>query len=164
MNTRNFWLASAVALVVLSVWKRKEIAVTASGIARGLRNNNPGNIERGDAWQGLRPTQTDSRFAQFVEMRYGVRAALIIFRNYQSKYGLKTIAQMIARWAPPTENDTNAYVSAVAQRVGIPSNAPLNLADVRTATNFLRAVFRHENGIAAELISDTEVTEGIRLA
>ena len=160
MNARNFWIVSAVALVVLSVWKGEEIVSNV----RGIRNKNPGNIEKGASWIGLASAQTDSRFAVFKEMKYGVRAALIVFRNYQRLYGLKTIAQMISRWAPASENDTRAYIAAVSQRTGIASTAPLDLSNVRIAANFLRAVFRHENGIAAELIPESTITEGIALA
>jgi len=35
-------------------------------IPRGIRNHNPGNIEKGDPWQGLAADQSgDPRFAVF---------------------------------------------------------------------------------------------------
>jgi hypothetical protein len=37
---------------------------------------------------------------------------------YQDKHGLRTIRQIVSRWAPPTENNTNAYVRAVAADTG----------------------------------------------
>lgn len=167
MNARILWLSIGAAFAVLLVWKRKEVAEVGEQVVstvRGLRNRNPGNIEKGASWQGLAPVQTDSRFAVFSEMKYGVRAALKVFRNYQQLYNLRTIAQMVSRWAPPSENDTAAYIAAVSKRVGVASNAPLNLADPQIAHDFLRAIFRHENGIAAEAIPSDTINAGIRLA
>ena len=37
-----------------------------------------------------------------------------------------TIAQLIASWAPPSQNDTAAYVSAVSSSTGYDPNAPLS--------------------------------------
>src|SRR5262245_59994502 len=91
--------------------------------ARGLRNNNPGNIRepKGDPtqWVGDRATDDDPAFEEFLTMWHGVRAAAVLFKNYQSTYGLGTIAQLITRWAPPKENDTAAYIKAVSDAVGV---------------------------------------------
>ena len=67
---------------------------------RGIRNNNPLNIELGDQWQGLAASQTDGRFAQFQAPEYGFRAAAKVLNTYQNKHGLTTPRQMISRWAP----------------------------------------------------------------
>lgn len=60
---------------------------------RGIRNNNPGNIRWGDDWKGLVPKdqRTDKSFCQFTTPEYGIRAMIIILRNYQRKYGLDTV-------------------------------------------------------------------------
>lgn len=130
---------------------------------RGLRNNNPGNIRLGSsAWLGA-IVGTDTAFVTFSEMRYGVRAAAKLFRNYQSKYALRTIAQLVSRWAPPSENDTQAYIASVVARVGIDAGAPLDLSNAELCYKFLRAIFRHENGVPAELIPETTLREGIAL-
>lgn len=132
---------------------------------RGIRNNNPGNIRHGASqWQGMRAQQADSEFVQFTEMRYGVRASAKLFRNYQSTYNLRTTRQLIGRWAPPSENDTDEYVRAVAGRVGVAPDQPIDLTGTETAYRFLRAVFRHECGVAAELIPESTIREGIALA
>lgn len=139
-------------------------------VSRGLRNNNPGNIRRsGDTWQGVAAEQTDSAFWKFVSMEYGIRAVAVILKNYQRKYGLTTVRQMITRWAPPTENDTSAYVAAVAQRVGVNADTPIDLvnsspSDASIIFKLVRAIMRHENGAEAEKVSDETVTKGIALA
>lgn len=76
---------------------------------RGFRNNNPGNIRHGEEWLGLAEEQTDPDFFQFVSVEYGIRAMFKILEIYREKYHLTTIDDIISRWAPPTENDTQPY-------------------------------------------------------
>lgn len=160
MDKREKWiLAGIVALVVFGGG-----SVVVLNQTRGLRNNNPGNIRKGaSAWVG-KIVGTDTAFETFSDMKYGVRAALVIFRNYQSKYALQTIAQLVARWAPPSENDTASYIATVVARVGVDANVSLDLRNVELAYRFLRAIFRHENGLPAELIPENTIREGIALA
>ena len=92
-----------------------------SKLPRGLRNNNPLNIRRsGDKWQGLRVLQEDREFFQFSEMKWGWRAAFrLLCHTYYGKYKLRTIRAIITRWAPPKENNTEAYIRSVTDRIGI---------------------------------------------
>jgi len=122
--------------------------MTGNKKPRGIRNNNPGNIRWGDEWQGLIPKsqRNDKLFCQFTSPEYGIRAMIVILRNYQSKYGLRTITGMIKRWAPPNENDTQAYIDSVAQATGTNSDRPIDLNDSRKLFPLLQAIIRHENG------------------
>lgn len=131
-------------------------AAAAVGLAtpRGLRNNNPGNIERtADKWQGMSPDQSaDSRFVVFDSPLWGLRALARVLMNYASKYGANTIASMIARWAPSNENDTAAYIASVSASTGLDPNTPLSDADL---AGVVAAIVKHENGqqpYAPELI------------
>lgn len=76
---------------------------------RGIRNNNPANIRRGSQWLGLRSEQTDA-FCQFTEMRYGIRALLVLLRTYRNKYDCVTLREIIHRYAPACENNTWEYL------------------------------------------------------
>ena len=38
-----------------------------------------------------------------------------MLRSYYNTHNLKTIQAIIKRWAPPSENDTDAYISAVSR-------------------------------------------------
>ena len=76
--------------------------------SRGIRNCNPLNIRIGNDWVGERQENTDGVFEQFTDMRFGIRAAFIILRNYITKYRIKTIQGIIQRWAPEVENDLKA--------------------------------------------------------
>ncbi|WP_162287016.1 structural protein [Pantoea stewartii] len=122
--------------------------MTGGNNSRGIRNNNPGNIRWGDEWKGLVPEgqRTDKSFCQFVAPEFGIRAMIIILRNYQSKHGLKTITGIIKRWAPPNENDTQAYIRSVAQATGTDADKPIDLTDSRKLFPLLQAIIRHENG------------------
>lgn len=117
---------------------------------RGVRNNNPGNIEKGQPWQGLSPTQTDPRFAQFIDPRYGIRAIAVILINYQDKHGIHTIRGAISRWAPPAkngivENNTEAYIMAVVRAVKQPAGALLDFHEYDVLRPLVEAIIAHEN-------------------
>lgn len=80
-------------------------------MTRGLRNNNPGNIRKdGTHWKGEVEPSRDAAFKQFESMAWGYRAMFKCLNTYSRKYGLDTIRKMISRWAPPSENDTDAYI------------------------------------------------------
>lgn len=115
---------------------------------RGIRNNNPGNIEWGDKWQGLvsPDARTDKRFCQFVDPSWGIRAIGVILINYQDKYNIRTIRGIINRWAPPVENDSNAYINAVAKNVGRDPDEELDLQQHDVLQPLVESIIRHECG------------------
>ena len=120
--------------------------------ARGLRNNNPGNIRiNGDLFQGeVRPSK-DKSFKQFETMAYGYRAMFVILRNYIRNYKLDTIRKMISRWAPPKENHTEAYVKAVSDYAGIPADDPINVNDREQMIRIVAGMSKVENGVEANM-------------
>jgi hypothetical protein len=112
---------------------------------RGLRNNNPGNIEAGaDRWEGQ--TGSDGRFATFQTPEAGIRALARTLLTYQDKHGLNTVEGIIGRWAPPSDNKTKAYVQAVADAIGFEPTTPLNLKDPKVLQSLTRAIIMRENG------------------
>lgn len=135
-------------------------------LPRGVRNNNPGNIELGDPWQGLAPKQTDGRFAQFETPAYGIRALARTLITYQDKYGVRTVTAAISRWAPPVENDTGAYVRQVQKAVG---GDFVDMHDYASLRPMVEAIIRHENGPGPLKNVNTwydaaTIDEGLRLA
>lgn len=131
-------------------------------LPRGLRNHNPLNIRlSATRWQGMAEKQTDKAFVQFVSNAYGYRAAFVTLKTYQTKHGLRTIAQMIGRWAPPNENNTAAYVRRVAAGTGLDKNAHLPYTNKELMVKMVMAMTAVENGIHA---IKSEVEEGYRLA
>ena len=87
-------------------------------MTRGERNNNPLNIRRvaSVSWIGQEAQQRDKAFVQFRSILWGLRAAFCILNTYREKYKLVCVEDMISRWAPPSENDTKAYIEAVCKR------------------------------------------------
>lgn len=115
---------------------------------RGIFNRNPGNIRKGAKWQGLVMAfeQTDTDFCQFIDPTWGIRAIAAILINYQDKHGINTVRGVINRWAPPVENDTGAYVAAVARQVGVLPDEFVDLHRYETLHPIVEAIIRHENG------------------
>lgn len=119
---------------------------------RGIRNCNPGNIRiTKDKWQGLRAEQTDDSFFQFESMEFGYRALIRTLQNYHRKHGCRTIADYINRWAPRAENDTNAYIKSVCNKLDVPSSYQLLVEDRDTMCAFAAAISEHENGVPADM-------------
>ena len=91
--------------------------------SRGIRNNNPLNIRRSaDNWQGAREEQTDQSFVQFKSMAYGYRAAWKTLQSYYNRFRMQnrtfTVRNIILRWAPPKENNTDNYIKNVLKLSG----------------------------------------------
>lgn len=129
--------------------------------ARGVRNNNPGNIEAGTTqWQGQ--VGSDGRFATFDTPEAGIRALGRNLLAYQERHGLDTVHGIINRWAPAGENDTASYVRAVANAVGTGPAAKLNLRDPQTLQALAGAIIRHENG--SQPYPDAVLRAGVELA
>jgi hypothetical protein len=130
-------------------------------MTRGERNNNPGNVRHvhGVTWEGQSQSQMDDAFVQFDDPVYGIRAIVRIMRSYQ-KEGLSTIQGIINRWAPPNENNSQAYVAAVCSYCGVTQYDPV---DFNTLMPMLvKAIIQHENG---EMVySDDQISKGISLA
>jgi hypothetical protein len=115
-------------------------------LPRGIRNNNPGNIERSkDKWNGSVTNPSENRFVTFETTEMGIRALGIILRNYQKKYGINTIEGIIMRWAPPKENNTAAYIKLVSQLTGLKPKQKINLNDIDTLYLITKAIIIKEN-------------------
>ena len=143
--------------------------------ARGVRNNNPGNIDfnpRND-WVGqlgLELGASKPRFARFDSPENGIRALGKLLIAYRGKdgmpgvggKGIDTVLETINRWAPSNENDTKAYALAVAKRLGVRTTDPINIKNPSTLRVFVESIIIHENGgnpYKAEVID-----EGVRRA
>jgi hypothetical protein len=114
---------------------------------RGESNCNPGNLERnGTKWKGMCEQQTDARFVSFQTPQYGIRALATVLLTYYRQHNLKTISGIVKRFAPPTENDTQSYIMAVSQEVGVKPDEIINVSNRDTLEKLVTAIIRHENG------------------
>jgi len=112
-------------------------------LTRAERNNNPGNIEDGAfARRQYGYVGGDGRFAKFSSADAGFAAMenLLRGRGYAGG-GRNTIAKIISKYAPSSENNVGAYASAVERATGINRHKPLSPAEIRAVS---RAMARHE--------------------
>lgn len=117
-----------------------------TNLPRGLRNNNPLNIRRGERWQGLVLPGTDPQFCQFKTMLLGVRAGFVLLRQYIKKYSCNTVRSIVSRWAPPCENDTQAYITNISRWVRIDPDMTIRYEDKPRMLALMGAMIRQECG------------------
>ncbi len=132
------------------------------GGIRGIRNNNPGNLEASWAftWQGQ--NGTDGRFATFASPEHGIRALGVNLLAYQRR-GLDTISKIINRWAPPQDNNnTTAYIQNVSQALGVSPTTRLDVASPAVLTALSKAIIHQENGKVP--FTDETIASGIASA
>lgn len=124
---------------------------------RGIRRNNPGNIEWGDPWQGLADPKDypADRFAAFVSAVYGIRALARTLITYYDKRKandgskIDSLQEIVERWAPAADNnDVDAYARQLAKQLpGIgPKDEVLNLHDPVQLRAIVEGIILHENG------------------
>lgn len=122
---------------------------------RGLRNFNPSNIKDfGIPWEGLADfnqrtpeQQTETTFCVFRAPWWGIRAMAITLRNYQRKHGLRTVEQIIGRWAPDGDNNpTAAYIRFITNHMNVKRNAELDLESFEDMFPLCQAIVWFENG------------------
>lgn len=127
---------------------------------RGVRNNNPFNIKlTSDNWNGS-INGNDETFVTFKNPYWGIRAGAIILMNYEKNYNIKTIDKLINRFAPNSENNTQAYINAVSKAVGVLPHQEISIKDNLLAIS--KAIIHHENGYPP--YSDIVIQEGVNLA
>lgn len=135
-------------------------------VALGLRNNNPGNLIRTNiAWQGKIPhsKNTDPRFEQFENVHFGLRAMLKDLINDINK-GKNTVKLLITEYAPPSENDTKAYINSVAKTLGVSPTQKLTEINSKFLINLVRAILQVELGKTDhKLITDSDIVKAITM-
>ena len=120
-------------------------------MTRGYRNNIPLNMRLDNArWQGEVVPSQDGAFKQFETMAWGYRAAFKLLHNYQKNNGCRILSDFINRWAPPSENNTSAYVSTVAKRAGLSDVSEIDTLKGDTMRAVVSAMSYVENGIEAK--------------
>lgn len=137
---------------------------------RAVRNNNPGNLDRGKSkWQGLASHEemtteqrAEKRFCVFKDARWGFRAMAVLLINYQDKYNLHTVSGIVNRWAPPVENNTVAYVEHVCELTDFGAAEFLDLHRYSYLAPIVKAIAVHECG--GWFFKDADLRAGLRMA
>lgn len=131
---------------------------TGSSGARGIRNNNPGNLNFAGQ-RGAHREGGPGRFAAFDSMEEGVAAMARQLQSYAA-HGVDTVSAIINKWAPSKENGlnkTNSYIESVTRALGVNANQRLNLNDPAVLQNLIQAMSRVEVGG----ISRTQIDSGL---
>ena len=130
---------------------------------RGIRNNNPGNIRWKDKWRGLKKDgrEQDEDFCVFVAPEYGIRAMCKTLLNYSKLHKINTVAGIIHRWAPPSENNTVSYINHVSKELGVDADETIDVSNKNVMLKLIKAIIKHENGINP--YSDEVIKKGMNL-
>jgi hypothetical protein len=99
-------------------------ADAGAAMSRGIRNNNPGNVVKGNsAWNGLAEPavqktfqRNETVFCVFTEPEWGLRTMAYLLKLYAYKQGLVTARAITAKWAPVSDpsNSPDRYATDVA--------------------------------------------------
>lgn len=142
---------------------------------RGLRNNNPLNIRNGySRWVGKAKQQTDPAFVCFMNKSMGYRAAWKIFYSYMLRFRDNgeqfNLVNILNRWAPPNENNTNEYVRTIIRLTDFKITGKQNLPAPDTKegrlilTEIIAAMTCVENGITMDQVPREDILRGWFLA
>jgi DNA-directed RNA polymerase specialized sigma54-like protein len=126
-----------------------------------IANTNPGNI-RATEIRWLGETDLGGQFEAFDSAENGLRALCLNLLAYQRRLGLHTISQIIACWAPPSENDTEAYIRSVCRQTAFDPHMPIDLTEPSTMRHMIRAIVQQENG--RDPYTDAQIDEAMRRA
>ncbi|MBA1209391.1 structural protein P5 [Pseudomonas fulva] len=143
--------------------------------ARGIRNHHPGNIDyhHRNARVGqlaLGVGLAKPRFAHFDQPENGICALGKLLLNYRGKDGMPGVGgpgidtplEFINRWAPASENDTNAYAQAIAKRLGVGVRESIDISRPQILRELVVGIIVHENG--GNPYPSALIDEGIRRA
>jgi len=108
------------------------------------RNNNPGNIRDNGKTKWNGQVGSEKGFVKFESPEHGKAAMEKLLGNYQTKHGKDTVAGIIGRWAPSSENNTGSYISAIAKKLGVGPHDKINVQDPTTRRMLASAMATHE--------------------
>lgn len=122
---------------------------TVQGLNARRDRHNPGNIRN---WTGF-PTQ--GGFAVFPDDATGIGKIAQQLKLYQGR-GIDTAEGILSTYAPPGENNTEAYIKDVIKRVGITRTEHLDFSNQALLAKFVAAITAHEGSKPQSV--DTVVT------
>ncbi|MFV9038960.1 lytic transglycosylase [Serratia fonticola] len=131
-------------------WFRGE---TSANDPRGIRNNNPGNLNFvGQSGAQLEDHATP-RFAKFKTAFDGFAALGKQIKAYYTGTSkaagyqkLQSVEDIISRFAPPSENNTQAYINKLSKTLGVGRGETLNIHDPQVLATLMNGITQIENG------------------
>ncbi|MFL9943738.1 hypothetical protein [Paraburkholderia graminis] len=112
---------------------------------RGIRNNNPGNLNFVGQDGATKEGGANGRFAVFQTAEAGLHALADQLRRYGTR-GINSVRAIISKFAPASENNTQAYIGSVSKGLGIGADSALDLNDPRVVQSLMGAIIKVENG------------------
>ncbi|MGJ0579077.1 lytic transglycosylase domain-containing protein [Xenorhabdus bovienii] len=113
---------------------------------RGIRNNNPGNLNFAKQRGAVKEGGENGRFAVFSTMQEGIAA---LYRQLQLYFGrgINTISSIVKKYAPVADgNKVDAYITALSRKLGIDANQKIDTANIQQIIDLMEGIIRHENG------------------
>lgn len=134
---------------IKKVWTDRKARQSQTGSStepRGIRNNNPGNLnfvgQRGATLEG----GANGRFARWQTAHEGLQALANQLRLYSDR-GLDSVRKVINTYAPSSENDTSAYIDQLAMFMGIDPDEAFDVkSDPAALAMLMQGIIKHENG------------------
>lgn len=132
--------------------RKRRVLSNSHDTVRSWRNRNPLNVRPmtlPQTWQGQTAVDqnTGGPFAVFGSRAEGWACAYNNLIAYQDIYGLRTIREIVSRWAPSSDNnDEVAYSAVLADLTGWTTGEVLDLHDAATLLNLGDAMAVMEGG------------------
>lgn len=130
-------------------------------LPRGVRNNNPGNLNFANQTGATKESGENGRFAVFGSMQEGAAA---LYRQLQlyMKRGNNTLSGIVNKYAPAGDNNNvGAYISALMKATGKGANEAIDSGDTGTIARLMKGIVDHENGKG--YVSASDIMGGIQL-
>jgi len=128
---------------------------------RGIRNNNPGNLNYAGQRGAEKENGPNGRFAVFPSMIDGIAALYRQLKLYAGR-GIDTISEIVKKYAPAADNNNvGAYISSLMKATGKGANEALNPEDTDTMVKLIRGIVNHENGMGH--VDDKQILAGVQV-
>ncbi|EIN2736477.1 lytic transglycosylase domain-containing protein [Escherichia coli] len=132
-------------------------------LSRGIRNNNPGNLNFAGQKGATLESGPNARFASFPTMLEGI-AALDRQVMLYLKRGKNTIDQIIDIYAPSSDgNNTSSYKSYLSQYTGLGVKEKIDGSNFEIMRKLIQGIINHENGDAARAVSGDDVMRALAM-
>lgn len=120
---------------------------------RGIRNNNPGNLNYVGQNGATLENHATPRFARFNSAFEGFAALgkqIKAYYNGTSKAAgyqkLQSVEDIISRFAPASENNTQGYINKLSKMLGVGRGDSLNIHDPQVLATLMNGITQIENG------------------
>lgn len=145
------------------------MTVIRTSLPPGVARKNPFNLVYVASIQhlGQLPPAPGSVFARYDTAVHGIRAGIVDVRTKVYVDGLTTLATLIPKFAPPSENNTAAYIAFMSEWLGIGPDDEIDLSTASLCVAWAKGQIQQEVGHApdgADWYSDDQYEEAAQLA